>query len=428
MELTVKDILEHSFVITIDKERYSLFKRIFKWHGLDKPYPRKFDGVTLWYNSPQYNCYLSHKAAIEKAKKLKWPYVCIFEDDAYPCVGVKEELERHLSNVPDDCAALALGWISMLSNNGVDGDFIRGARTYGAHAYIVFGNHYDDYLELLDNVKIADWTFSSDKSRELFFATGKNHFIQFNGKPGMNNSSGYNFLEVWKNVNGNTMLQTNRPVSEERAVEMGFPRISDVFPNETFNIPKIQKKEKNMKITSEGVLVQRTGAIRQGLLDFISKIDMKDMTMIEVGSYAGESSDMFASSGKINTLWCIDPWQTGYDENDLASSSNMEAAEKAFDKVVEKHPEIIHKYKGVLEGFIKDHPEVHPDLIYIDACHTYEGCKNDIINALKLNPKIISGHDYAGWLPDVIKAVDEVLGKPDMTFCDGSWFKNLTSC
>jgi coproporphyrinogen III oxidase-like Fe-S oxidoreductase len=104
----------------------------------------------------------------------------------------------------------------------------------------------------------------------------------------------------------------------------------------------------------------------------------------------------------------------------------MVVVEREFDKVVEKHSETIHKYKGVLEGFIKDHPEVHPDLIYIDACHTYEGCKNDLINALKLNPKAISGHDYTASWPGVVKAVDEVVGKPDMTFCDGSWIKRLS--
>ena len=165
--------------------------------------------------------------------------------------------------------------------------------------------------------------------------------------------------------------------------------------------------------------------IRKGLLDFISAIGLKDMTMIEVGSYAGESSDMFASSGKVKSLWCIDPWLPGYDDTDKASNTDFKLVEEAFDKVVEKHPSTIHKFKGVLEEFIKEHPEIHPDLIYIDACHTYEGCKNDILNSLKLKPKVISGHDYAHWCPGVIQAVDEVLGKPQKTFCDGSWLIKL---
>ena len=65
MNLTVKDILKHSFVITINDERLNWFKKVFKFHGLE-PMPKKFMGTTLWYNSPQYNCYLSHKNAILK--------------------------------------------------------------------------------------------------------------------------------------------------------------------------------------------------------------------------------------------------------------------------------------------------------------------------------------------------------------------------
>ena len=420
MKLTVEDLLKHSFVITIDRERYSMFKRIFKAHGLDKPYPRKFDGVTLWYNSPQYNCYLSHREAIEKAKKLKWPYVCIFEDDAYPCVGVKEELDKYLSEIPDDCAALALGWISMLSNSGVDGDFINEICCYGSHAYVVFEEHYDDYIELLDKNPEGDGAFYATNNndrlpRSLFYGTKKNMFIQFSTTKSVNNSCGYVYSDPIV-ANGKLFVLKDNAISEEKVVEMGFPRISELFPSEEFNVPKVE----------DNLVKMRVGNLRQGLLDFISSIDMVDMTMIEVGSYAGEGSDMFASSGKVKTLWCIDPWMMGYDEKDAAAFTNMVVVEKEFDKVVERHPETIHKYKGVLEGFIKDHPEVRPDLIYIDACHTYEGCKNDIINALKLNPKIISGHDYTvGW-PGVMMAVKEVVGEPDMTFCDGSWIKRLS--
>ncbi len=147
--------------------------------------------------------------------------------------------------------------------------------------------------------------------------------------------------------------------------------------------------------------------------------------MLEVGSYCGESSDMFASSGKVKSLTCIDPWLPGYDPNDKASSTDFNEVEARFDKVAEKHASIIHKFKGTLDDYVAQNPDARPDLIYIDACHTYEGCKNDIINALKLKPKVISGHDYAHWCPGVIQAVNEVLGQPQKTFCDGSWMVKL---
>ena len=68
---------------------------------------------------------------------------------------------------------------------------------------------------------------------------------------------------------------------------------------------------------------------------------------------------------------------------------------------------------------------MRPDLVYIDACHTYEGCKGDIQEALKLEPKIIAGHDYAVWCGGVMRAVDEVLGTPHRRFQDGSWLFEL---
>ena len=91
MKLNLKDVLKHSFVITIDDKRFNDFKAIFKYHKLS-PMPKRFQGTTLWYNSGKYNCYLAHRNAILKAKKLNWPYVCVFEDDAYPINGVVWEM------------------------------------------------------------------------------------------------------------------------------------------------------------------------------------------------------------------------------------------------------------------------------------------------------------------------------------------------
>ena len=177
-----------------------------------------------------------------------------------------------------------------------------------------------------------------------------------------------------------------------------------------------------MEKTAEGVIVQRTGALRQGLLDFIAALpNVEGMRMLEVGSYAGESAEIFAESGKFAEIVCIDPWKGGYDERDEASQSNMAAAEAAFDRVARAYPRIITKYKGTLAEFRKEHPDSRADIVYIDACHTYESCLRDIEGALALGPAIISGHDYAHWCGGIVKAVNEILGQPHRRFQDGSW-------
>lgn len=40
-------------------------------------------------------------------------------------------------------------------------------------------------------------------------------------------------------------------------------------------------------------------------------------------------------------------------------------------------------------------------------------------------PKFIAGHDYCSTWSGVMKAADEMLGKPDKTFPDCSWIKKM---
>ena len=67
------------------------------------------------------------------------------------------------------------------------------------------------------------------------------------------------------------------------------------------------------------------------------------------------------------------------------------------------------------------------DFAYIDGNHHYEYVKEDIQICLKKikNDGIISGHDYCEESPGVIKAVNEMFGKPDKVFSDASWIVKL---
>lgn len=164
---------------------------------------------------------------------------------------------------------------------------------------------------------------------------------------------------------------------------------------------------------------------RDSLDELLEFTGLSGITMIEVGSYAGESAEQFASSGKVKTLWCVDPWKSGYAEKDVAAQSDFAEVESKFDKVVERHPTIIHKFKGTLSDFIGHYPEIEPDVIYIDACHTYDACRSDIMNALKYSPRFMAGHDYCDGWSGVKKAVNESFGRPDRVFEDSSWIINM---
>lgn len=158
---------------------------------------------------------------------------------------------------------------------------------------------------------------------------------------------------------------------------------------------------------------------KDGLLELIEIIP-NNLIFCEVGCYTGEGTNLFLNSGKIKKYYAVDPWVGNYSKNDLASMSDMKKAEKMFDKTVKGFNNII-KLKNKFENIYKELPEL--DMIYIDANHEYEFIKQDILNSIKIvkSGGIIAGHDYRK--PNgVVKAVNEIFGKPLEIFSDTSWY------
>lgn len=187
MNIALKDLLKHSFVINVDEKRLEWFKKVFKFHGIS-PMPKRFQGTTTWYNSGKYNCYLSHRNAILTAKKRKWPYVLIFEDDAYPVNGVVGEMQRCLDELPDECQVLSFGNIFLWDVHGEYGNFWRSYKSYGSQSYVVFEKAYDKFVELLDEGHEGDSAFymRTDEilPKDVFFMPKKNLFIQYSDSDG----------------------------------------------------------------------------------------------------------------------------------------------------------------------------------------------------------------------------------------------------
>ena len=184
-------------------------------------------------------------------------------------------------------------------------------------------------------------------------------------------------------------------------------------------------------------LMRQIDWLRAGLQDFINWIPRKNLVLVEIGSYAGESAEMFARSWKFDMIFCIDPWQSDPNGDDMNSYQNMDVVERIFDQLTRPY-RCIFKHKGTIDTFvgqlqhgslmykylIKD----HIDMVYIDGLHTYDGCKHDIEMCQKfIKPKFAyAGHDYTDKIEHVVgvkKAVDEMIGTPDKTFIDNSWVK-----
>ena len=71
-------------------------------------------------------------------------------------------------------------------------------------------------------------------------------------------------------------------------------------------------------------LMRQVDWLRNGLQDFIDWIPRKDLVLVEIGSYAGESASMFAKSGKFKIIVCVDPWISDPNGDDKNSYRNID--------------------------------------------------------------------------------------------------------
>ena len=161
------------------------------------------------------------------------------------------------------------------------------------------------------------------------------------------------------------------------------------------------------------------------MIDWLNTIrPTSEMLMIEIGSYVGESTLMFAEHFK--EVISIDPYINDYD---LADDACHHAP---FDKVYEqfiRNTLSVPNIKSIKEtsqnafSILKDQKW---DMVYIDGLHTLEGAWYDIEHYKTLIKPggFICGHDY-GW-GNVRHSIGQLLDdKVDATFKDGSWVKQL---
>lgn len=148
-----------------------------------------------------------------------------------------------------------------------------------------------------------------------------------------------------------------------------------------------------------------------------------NLRMLEIGAYMGDSTFIWAASGIFKDIYTIDPHCGEEEANDILGvdwkdvKRNYNTNTRFFNNIT-----LIPDYSYNVVDKFKDGTV---DFIYIDANHSYEGVKKDIELFLPKLSKggIIGGHDYNKEWSGVIKAVDEIFGKPDATFWDNSWFK-----
>jgi len=152
------------------------------------------------------------------------------------------------------------------------------------------------------------------------------------------------------------------------------------------------------------------------------------LKMMEIGSYRGESSFVWASSGIFKEIICVDPYEGKTDNKNEYFDEDWSVIKRDF-WTNTRYFNNINLVQDFSYNIIDNYPNNYFDFIYIDASHEYDDVKRDIeISLPKIkNGGLIGGHDYQKEWPGVIKAVNEVIGTPDLTFEDESWVYKIRS-
>lgn len=144
----------------------------------------------------------------------------------------------------------------------------------------------------------------------------------------------------------------------------------------------------------------------------------RDTDIIEVGPFAGRTTQIIASKCKSSMIYSIDPWpetEKGivwdgqdyegpeYDSSDIQGIFNRE--------ILEKHNNVI----GIKGQFPEDLPKeytsnigwVHWDTDNVFDDNAINRMNEQFLFAWSLLPEngVLSGHTFAGWMPKVVTAV-----------------------
>ena len=184
-------------------------------------------------------------------------------------------------------------------------------------------------------------------------------------------------------------------------IDVHCPRPYIEYKEEIDKLVEIIKKDKNMKKEEkikELLLMPRMFYADydtrynqlKGLKMLIDECITENFVMVEIGSFAGVSSELFAIHCK--ELYCVDLWDPYWE---ITDKQRIEFAEFSFDKMIQNYKNVYKVKKSSVEAS-KDFEDGSLDLVYIDAAHDYNSVKQDILTWL---PKIkkggfIAGHDY----------------------------------
>lgn len=155
-------------------------------------------------------------------------------------------------------------------------------------------------------------------------------------------------------------------------------------------------------------------------------------TFVELGCFKGKSTSFIVTEiinrGRVVDFIAVDSFEgatNSTDNKEVQAYKGISNIEADFDTNTAHLYRNFEKIKALSHEAANLFEDNSVDVLFVDAGHSYESVKKDIISWLWKIKKggIISGHDYNAW-EGVNKAVNEILGTPDKIQND-CWFKKI---
>jgi len=153
---------------------------------------------------------------------------------------------------------------------------------------------------------------------------------------------------------------------------------------------------------------------------FLYEEAKKHKTIVEIGSFQGRSTHALCTGTK-GVVTAVDHFEGSAEVHD--GTHGMKGIYEIFKENTKGFDNLSVKKTDSLSG-AKDFVDKSIDMVFIDAEHSYEAVKKDIEAWLPKTKVVLCGHDYCDAWPGVMRAVDEVFGKPDKVV-DSIWVKYL---
>lgn len=152
------------------------------------------------------------------------------------------------------------------------------------------------------------------------------------------------------------------------------------------------------------------------LKNLIRMFQKDNLRIAEVGlGQTGAFREILKSiSELISEYWGIDPFSTSFAtdrEKERYKNNRRNSYFFKACKLMSRYPQL-HIARATSPEIAKMFPDEFFDLVFIDADHSYDAVKKDILAWLPhvKYRRLLTGHDYFHGEPGVVKAVDEIFG------------------